>query len=170
MSLEGIPEEVTPDHQRRPACVYVRLEQYPTTPRDQAERERQWGQCRHAGRWGWYPEQVLGLEDLGKCGCLSEAREGFGRLLQMVRDKQLGLVLVSDFDRLATTWDDVLEILALCRDTGTLLAVDGVVALYGDSILNLLIRLRSARAAYKRLEAELRTHEEELRRAGGIRA
>ncbi len=52
MSHEEIPDEVTPEHRNRPACVYVRLEEYPTLPRALAELELQRAQRHHAERWG----------------------------------------------------------------------------------------------------------------------
>jgi hypothetical protein len=69
---------------------------------------------------------------------------------------------VSDFDRLATAWDDVIEFLVLCRTHNTLLAVDGALADCADPDANLGLRLRCAHTQYTRKEQALLTELEEM--------
>lgn len=162
MRRHQTPDAINPRHRNRMAVGYVRLDEHPTTPRESAYRDQQRDQLHHAEFWGWPITNVLAIEDLGRCGCSHADRGGYRDLLQMIRAGHVGLVLVSDFDRLATAWDDVVELLALCATTDTLLAVDGVLADCADPTANVALRLRSVHTQYTRQEEALLTEVEEM--------
>ncbi len=156
------PEEITTQHRNRLAVGYVRLDEHPATPQRSAYLDRQRDQLHHAARWGWPTANLRRVEELGRCGCSTADRTGLLNLFQEIRAGHVGLVLVSDFDRFATCWDDVIEVLALCRETDTLLAVDGVLADCADPAANVGLRLRCAHTQYQLKEQALLAEVEEM--------
>lgn len=146
---------ITPQHWKRLAVTYVRTQEHPMTPREYDQLDQQRDQGRYAQHWGWSADAHHVIEDLGRCGCPKEDRRGFRDLVQMIRAGHVGLVLVSDFDRLAVDWDDVIAFLALCRAADTLLAVDGALADCADPTANVCLRLRGAHTQYKQKERAL---------------
>ena len=147
-----IPPEVTPAHRLRVACIYVRSGIDPMRPEEHAEVDRQRGARRFADQWGWLPDRIVMIEDLDRCACRVEIREGFHVLMQMLLNRELGIVITSDFERLATRWEDVRLFMARCRDADTLLAIDGEIITEANAAD---VRMRCAYAVCARLEDEL---------------
>ncbi|MCK7483948.1 MAG: recombinase family protein [Candidatus Moduliflexus flocculans] len=155
------PEAITPQHPDRLAVGYVRLDEHPLAAWETAHREHQQDQVRHAKHWGWPAANILVLEDLGRCGCAASERTAYRQLLDMIHAGHVALVVVSDFDRLATCWDDVVEFLTLCRTTDTLVAVDGHLVDCADPLAILGLRLCCAHARNRRQEEALLAELEE---------
>ncbi len=149
------PPQIKAHHLLRRAVVYVRQ----STPKQVEEHTgstaHQRGQQDYARRWGW-PESAIDIieTDLGMSGTTGDRREGFQQLRKLVAQDQVGIILVSDTSRLTRSNLDFETLLELCRDTGTLLAVDGVIVDLEDPGNRLLARLRAGVAEY---ENELRT-------------
>ena len=121
---------IQPLHQTRLAIVYVRSATVPQTDHDVARLEYQRAQRVHAYEWGWAPETVQVIEDIGQGGHTA-ARLGFQRLRDMIAARQVGLVLVSDPSRLARSAVDFGVLTDLCRQTDTLIAGDGRLRNFG---------------------------------------
>jgi hypothetical protein len=73
--------------------------------------------------WGWPESAIHVIEDLGKSG--SSERPGWHRLLDLVRQEQVGIILATDASRLSRSSAELQTFLALCERTKTLLVVNG---------------------------------------------
>lgn len=116
---------IRPHHRTRLAVVYVRTAQTPDTLEDYTCLKAQRDQVQHALAWGWSQNAIHVIEDLGVSGSSAEKRLGWQRLLDLVRQAQVGMLLVSDLTRLSRTAADLQVILGLCQQTQTLVVVDG---------------------------------------------
>jgi DNA invertase Pin-like site-specific DNA recombinase len=60
------------------------------------------GLTQRAEACDWHPKRILVIEgDLGESASLPGQREGFERLLELVRNRQVGIIFASDVSRLA---------------------------------------------------------------------
>ena len=116
---------ITSDHRNRLAVTYVRRATFPITDVGQRNLEYQRAQRAHAYHWGWSPDKVQIIEDIGRSGSGTAHRNGFDMLCGMIILNQVGLVLAADLSRLGHSHRDFALLLELCRRTGTLVAVNG---------------------------------------------
>jgi DNA invertase Pin-like site-specific DNA recombinase len=117
--------EVMPHHRTRLAVVYVRTAAMPDTLADYTDLKTQRDQAQRALTWGWPQSAIHFIEDLGTSGVSAEGRLGWQRLLDLIRQGQVGMLLVSDLSRLSRTAADIQVITDLCAKTQTLLVVEG---------------------------------------------
>jgi hypothetical protein len=119
------PLEIEDRHLDRLALVFVRQSCRPGVEEQTGSTGHQRDQREFARHWGW-PEEAIEVidDDLGLSGA-SGNRPGFQRLQDLVAQKQAGMILASDASRLTRSRSDLESLLRLCRDAGTLLALNG---------------------------------------------
>jgi DNA invertase Pin-like site-specific DNA recombinase len=95
-------DKVQPHHQARLAIVYVR-QSSPEQVKDHPESYRvQKRLVARAAELGWPKEKIRVVQsDLGVSASEPGKRDGFNDVLQLVQDKQVGMVLGQDASRLA---------------------------------------------------------------------
>lgn len=115
-------EKITPQHQQRLAVVYIRqsspgqVKHHPESYRVQKKL------CDRAAAWGWPDEKTRIIEgDQGTSAKTPQTRDDFNTLLQMVRDRQVGIVFGFDVARLARNSLDWNWLTHWCALHGTLL-------------------------------------------------
>lgn len=116
------PKQVTIHHLQRRAVVYRRSAVCPTSSSD-----RQIAQRDFAIGWGWPIDNIKIVDDDGAPSGLDASRAGYQQLIHMIKQGQVGLVLVSDLARLSRSSAELERFLDLCRSTDILLAVNGVI-------------------------------------------
>jgi DNA invertase Pin-like site-specific DNA recombinase len=144
------PEEITDQHLRRLALVYLRQSTQKQVEEHKGSTAFQRDQKAHALRWGW-PEKAIVVidDDLGVSGRTVEAREGFKRMRRLVAQEDVGIICMSLSDRMGRNSDDSESLLSLCRDTDTLLAIDGAIVDLNDPSDRLLARIRANFAEFE---------------------
>jgi DNA invertase Pin-like site-specific DNA recombinase len=95
-------EKIQPQHLQRLAIVYIR-QSGPGQVKNHPESYRvQKGLTRRATQLGWNDKKVRVIQgDLGTSASLPGTRNDFNELLQLVQDRQVGIVLGQDASRLA---------------------------------------------------------------------
>ena len=77
-------------------------------------------------RWGWPDEAIMVIEetqDVSSSG--ADSPDGFNRLCELVSQKQVGIIMMSITSSLPPSSSDLLRLFDLCRNTNTLVAIDG---------------------------------------------
>jgi DNA invertase Pin-like site-specific DNA recombinase len=117
-----MPEKVKPQHQQRLAVVYIR-QSSPGQVKNHRESYRVQKRLRdRAASLGWSDTKIKIIEgDQGVSASRPQAREDFNTLLQMVRDRQVGIVFGFDVARLARNSLDWTWLTHWCAMHGTLL-------------------------------------------------
>ena len=155
--------EITEQHRRRRAVVYVRQSTLHQVERHVESAARQYALRERAIELGWPRESIVVVdEDTGRSGASTEGRIGFKDLVAEVGLGHVGLVLALEVSRFARSSADWHQLLDLCALTGTLIAdADGV---YSPADFNdrLLLGLKGTMS-----EAEL--HLIRARLDGGLR-
>lgn len=95
-------EKIRPEHQQRLAVVYIR-QSSPGQVRNHPESYRvQKGLVKRARELGWPAERIRVVEgDQAESASFPGTRRGYEEVLQLVRDKQVGIVFGVDVSRLA---------------------------------------------------------------------
>jgi DNA invertase Pin-like site-specific DNA recombinase len=137
------PPEIKPHHLQRLAIPYCRQSTQSQVDNNPGSTEHQRSQEQRAIDLGWRPEMVQpNEEDLGVSGRTIQKRQGLRKLIEQVAQRQVGIILVSDFSRLTRSVRDFEDLLALCRTTDTLIAVEGTILNLNDSTHRLMARYR----------------------------
>src|SRR5450631_2802376 len=111
--------KITPQHQSKPAYVYVRQSTLAQVRHHQESTERQYALREKALQLGWSTVQILD-RDLGKSGAQITGREDFKTLVAEVSMGQVGAVFALEVSRLARSNLDWHRLLELCALTDTL--------------------------------------------------
>ena len=95
-------EKIRPEHQQRLAVVYIR-QSSPGQVRNHPESYRvQKGLVKRAGELGWPAARIRVVEgDQAESASVPGTRRGYEEVLQLVQDKQVGIVFGVDVSRLA---------------------------------------------------------------------
>jgi DNA invertase Pin-like site-specific DNA recombinase len=156
-------DKITPEHQRRAACVYLRQSSAAQVQHNRESTARQYQLVERAVQLGWPRAGVRVIdEDLGVSGSGMAERRGFEFLASEVALGRVGLILALEVSRVARNNAEWYRLLDFCGITNTLIAdEDGVYhpGLYND---RLLLGLKGTMS-----EAEL--HLIRARLLGGIR-
>lgn len=154
--------QVTADHLRRDAYLYVRQSTYRQVSQNQESTRRQYALRERALALGWSAERIVVIDsDLGHSGASAVGRPGFQRLVADVGMGRAGMVLGLEVSRLARSSSDWSRLLEICAMTDTLLLdEDGI---YDPANFNdrLLLGLKGTMS-----EAEL--HFLQARMRGGL--
>lgn len=126
------PFQIEDRHIERLAVVYVRQACRPGVGKQPGSTAHQRDQREHALRWGWPEKSIVVIEDLGLSGTGAD-RPAFTRMLELVSQERVGIILASDIPRLTRSKSDFASLLRLCRDTRTLLASNGSIAIQEQS-------------------------------------
>lgn len=79
-------------------------------------------------RWGWPEKAILAIDQARSASSSGADRsDGFTRLCELVAQKQVGIIMMSITSSLPPSSSDLLRLFELCRDTNTLVAIDGAV-------------------------------------------
>lgn len=128
--------QITMQHLRRHACVYVRQATLPPgegTAEQCALRDR-------AAVLGWAPELVVVIDDdLGRASGSAGDRAGFRKLLDEIAQKRVGLVLALEVSRLTRALADWRQFVEVCARTNTLIGIDE--AVYDPAALHSLLAI-----------------------------
>jgi DNA invertase Pin-like site-specific DNA recombinase len=115
--------KITPDHQHRTACVYVRQSTLTQVTHHRESTERQYNLRQRALSLGWSDETIEVIdEDQGQSGTSAAHRHGFQRLVADVAAGKIGLVLSLEASRLARCGSDWHRLIELCSLSHTLIA------------------------------------------------
>ena len=132
-------DKITPEHQRRSACVYLRQSTAAQVERNRESTARQYQLVERAVQLGWPRERVRVIdEDLGLSGSGTAERRGFELLASEVALGRVGLILALEVSRVARNNAEWYRLLDFCGITNTLIAdEDGVYhpGLYNDRLL-----------------------------------
>jgi DNA invertase Pin-like site-specific DNA recombinase len=113
--------KVTPEHQQRPAFVYVRQSTLMQVRHNTGSTARQYDLQRRAQELGWLAERIRVLDqDLGRSGASSLQRDGFQLLVAEVGLGHVGAVFCLEASRVARSCSDWYRLLELCALTNTL--------------------------------------------------
>jgi len=115
--------KITTEHKQRTAAVYIRQSSPGQVKNNRESYRVQKGLEVRAGQLGWSTEKVKSFEaDLGLSASRPMARDDFGALVQMIQDRQIGIVLSVDVARLARNAIDMSMLIHWCAVHGTLIA------------------------------------------------
>lgn len=78
-------------------------------------------------RWGWPKEAVVVIEAWGASDHGADSYDSFARLQKLVAQSLVGIIMVSISSSLSQSGSDLLSLFDLCRETNTLIAVDGAI-------------------------------------------
>jgi len=123
-----VSSKICERHLRLKAVLYIR-QSTPHQLRENSESTaRQYALQGRLRALGWPEDEILVIdEDLGISGRGKAEREGFRRLLQLVTEKQVGLVIGLEMSRLARNSKDWYNLFEVCAVFDTLIAdEDGV--------------------------------------------
>lgn len=133
------PAQITTDHLRRSAIIYVRQSTSGQVEHNRESTERQYRLADRAVALGWPRAQVNVFdEDLGVSGAGLADRAGFARMITDVALRRVGIVLGLEVSRLARNNADWYRLLDLCGVTDTLIGdADGIYhpALFNDRLV-----------------------------------
>jgi len=113
--------KITPQHQNKPAYIYIRQSTLAQVRHNQESTERQYALKDKALALGW-PETAIRIldRDLGQSGAQMTGREDFKTLVADVSMGQVGAVFALEVSRLARSNLDWHRLLELCALTHTL--------------------------------------------------
>jgi DNA invertase Pin-like site-specific DNA recombinase len=122
------PVKITLQQLLRKALVYLRKSTLRPVEETAARAAFQHEQKALALRLGW-PEKVIEVidEDVGMSGLDADSHEGVKRLRKLVAQEVVGIIVASGACRFTRSRSDLESLLGLCRNTNTLLAIDGTV-------------------------------------------
>src|ERR1700686_1179740 len=109
--------KITPQHQSKPAYIYIRQSTLAQVRHHQESTERQYALKDKALALGWTETAIRTLDrDLGQSGAQMTGREDFKTLVADVSMGQVGAVFALEVSRLARSnldWHRLLELCAL---------------------------------------------------------
>ncbi|SAL06327.1 hypothetical protein AWB78_08010 [Caballeronia calidae] len=113
--------KITPEHQSKPAYIYIRQSTLAQVRHHQESTERQYALRDKALALGW-PETAIRVldRDLGQSGAQMTGREDFKTLVADVSMGNVGAVFALEVSRLARSNLDWHRLLELCALTHTL--------------------------------------------------
>lgn len=159
-------DQITADHRRRLAYVYIRQSSQQQVLHHRESQRRQRSLQERACELGWPREQVVVVdEDLGQSAARSQDRSGFQKMVAAAALGEVGLILALEPSRLSRGNRNWYHLLDVCAVTRTLLADDE--GLYDPSAYNdrLLLGLKGTMS-----EAELHLIKQRLVEAMRARA
>ena len=113
--------KITPQHQSKPAYIYIRQSTLAQVRHHQESTERQYALKDKALALGWTETAIHTLDrDLGQSGAQMTGREDFKTLVADVSMGQVGAVFALEVSRLARSNLDWHRLLELCALTHTL--------------------------------------------------
>ncbi|MFM0632880.1 recombinase family protein, partial [Paraburkholderia xenovorans] len=113
--------KITPQHQSKPAYIYIRQSTLAQVRHHQESTERQYALKDKALALGWTETAIRTLDrDLGQSGAQMTGREDFKTLVADVSMGQVGAVFALEVSRLARSNLDWHRLLELCALTHTL--------------------------------------------------
>ena len=113
--------KITPQHQSKPAYIYIRQSTLAQVQHHQESTERQYALKDKALALGWTETAIRTLDrDLGQSGAQMTGREDFKTLVADVSMGQVGAVFALEVSRLARSNLDWHRLLELCALTHTL--------------------------------------------------
>ena len=120
--------KITAEHLQLGAALYIRQSTGTQLREHQESTARQYALQDRLVSLGWARDQVVVIdEDLGVSGSGSVKRSGFGRLLKLITDQQIGIVIGLEMSRLARNSKDWSDLFEVCAIYHTLIAdEDGV--------------------------------------------
>ena len=119
----SVSTKITPEHQQRRACVYVRQSSVFQIHHHRESTERQYNLRQRAQALGWSPEAIVIIDDdQGQTATAAEHRHGFQRLVGEIAAGEVGLVLMLEASRLSRCGRDWHRLIELCSLTQTLIA------------------------------------------------
>lgn len=78
--------------------------------------------------WGWPEKAILDIDAAwSMSGPGADSPDSFLGLYQLVAQKQIGIIMMSSTSSLSPSSSDLLRLFDLCRETDTLIAVDGAI-------------------------------------------
>ncbi len=116
------PPEITPAHLNRVAILFDRGSF--SAGDNSLAIERALIDCALA--WGWSEDLILVLDEASGPSGVDPDRGGFRLLCQLIEAGRVGLVLAEDLTRIAPSPEILRSFARLCQQTGTLVAVHGV--------------------------------------------
>ena len=159
---ERSAHQVTADHLRRDAYLYVRQSTYRQVSQNQESTRRQYALRDRALALGWPAERIVVIDsDLGHSGASAVGRPGFQRLVADVGMGRAGMILGLEVSRLARSSSDWSRLLEICAMTDTLLLDEDGIYDPGNFNDRLLLGLKGTMS-----EAEL--HFLQARMRGGL--
>jgi DNA invertase Pin-like site-specific DNA recombinase len=122
------PHKIRDTHRQRLAIVYVRQSSAEQVREHRGSEASQADQARFARDWGWPATRIhINRQDLGFSGTSTSHRRGFLEILAKMSAGEVGIILVSQVDRLNRKLGDFDNLLEIAADTETLLCIDGTV-------------------------------------------
>ena len=119
----SVSTKITPEHQQRRACVYVRQSTVFQIHHHRESTERQYNLRQRAQELGWSPETIVVIDDdQGQTAVAAEHRHGFQRLIGEIAAGEVGLVLMLEASRLSRCGSDWHRLIELCSLSQTLIA------------------------------------------------
>lgn len=155
----GKPQAVKARHLSRKAFVYVRQSTEVQVVENEGSCLYQRGQTRYAESYGWEPDMIETVDDLGSSGTGTKNRPGYLRMVAEIIAGRVGAILVSDFTRGGRDAMEWFRLIDLCMQHDALIIVNGKVYDLEDGNELLLARII----------ASLGDHENGVRRGHAIR-
>ncbi len=144
------PPQLADELLRRLAAVYLRQSSERQVEQNVGSTQHQRNQREYALNLGYPEEGIVEIdEDLGLSGRTTSHRAGFQRLLKLVERREVGVIFVSDLSRLSRSTRDFDMLLALCRATGTLIAINGIIIDLEKHVYRLLAKIQSCLAEHE---------------------
>ncbi len=138
------PPQIKEQHIQLFFVVYARQSTPGQVLKNTGSTAHQRGLGQYGLAWGWAPEAIRIYDgDLGQSGRSEDDREDLQELKELIRQKKVGLLMTSNSARLNRNVRDSEDLMALCRATDTLLAIEGSILDLSDSTHRLMARMRS---------------------------
>ncbi len=138
------PPQIKEHHLRRLFVVYARQSTPVQVRKNVGSTAHQRGLGQYGLAWGWAPDAIRIYDrDLGLSGRSEDHREDLQEIKDLIKQDKVGLLMVSNSSRLNRNVRDSEDLMALCRATDTLLAIEGNILDLSDSTHRLMARMRS---------------------------
>lgn len=122
------PHHIQDHHLTRLAVVYRRT----GSPQEVAEQSDLSAGPSHERElvmhWGWPEQAILTIDEARNASrSKAESPDGVTRVCELVAQKQVGILMMSIASGFPPSCSDLLRLFDLCRDTNTVVAIDGAV-------------------------------------------
>src|SRR5437667_12858756 len=116
------PARIRLHHLKRDAFVYLRQSSDLQAQQHIGSAAAQRDLAELARQWGWAPDQIHVIDsDQGTSAKGHIRRSGFEELLDRIRARTVGIVIVRDLSRLSRTPDEMAQLFRATQETRTLL-------------------------------------------------
>lgn len=164
------PHAITEGHLQRRALVYIRQSSEEQVRDNIGSTAVQRDLVSRLQDWGWPPKSIeLIDDDLGVSGSHPGTREGFKRMIALMKTSQVGAVAVTTDSRLSRNLPDFAEFIEVARRYDVLLIQDNQVMDFRDTNSEFIATILGSLAAREnRLRVELSQRARRKKAEAGI--